>query len=57
MAITYHPEKHIFKLDTTHTSYLNGLTPEGYIERRLPFWTRSLWSMLPVESRVTEKAV
>ena len=30
MAISYDAEKRIFKLDTDHTSYLIGLTEEGY---------------------------
>lgn len=31
MAIKYLEEKKIFQLDTEHTTYLIGLTPEGYI--------------------------
>jgi alpha-galactosidase len=31
MSVYYDQEKHIFKLDTAHTSYLIGLTKEGYL--------------------------
>jgi alpha-galactosidase len=31
MAISYNPNNRIFKLDTAHTSYLIGLTNEGYL--------------------------
>lgn len=31
MAIRYLEEKKIFQLDTKHTTYLIGLTPEGYV--------------------------
>ena len=31
MAIRYDEERRIFKLDTKHTTYIIGLTPEGYV--------------------------
>ena len=31
MAITYHDKTRIFRLDTEKTSYLIGITPEGYV--------------------------
>ena len=31
MSITYHENTRIFKLDTENTSYLMGITPEGYV--------------------------
>lgn len=31
MAITYNKNTRIFKLDTANTSYLIGITPEGYV--------------------------
>ena len=31
MAVSYKQEKKIFKLDTANTTYLSGLSPEGYV--------------------------
>lgn len=31
MAIRYYEEQRIFKLDTENTTYMIGLTPEGYV--------------------------
>ena len=31
MAVSYKQEKKIFKLDTANTTYLIGLSPEGYV--------------------------
>ena len=31
MAICFHEEKRIFQLDTKNSTYLIGLTPEGYL--------------------------
>ena len=31
MGISYFEEKKIFKLDTERTTYLIGLSPEGYV--------------------------
>lgn len=31
MAILYDAEKKLFKLDTEHTTYIIGITPEGYV--------------------------
>ena len=31
MAIGYYKEQKIFKLDTENTTYMIGLTPEGYV--------------------------
>ena len=31
MAIIYNEKNHIFKLDTKNTSYLIGISPEGYV--------------------------
>ena len=31
MSVTYNENRRIFKLDTENTSYLIGISPEGYV--------------------------
>ena len=34
MAILYYDEKKLFQLNTENTTYVIGLSPEGYVDRK-----------------------
>ena len=68
MAILYYDDKKLFQLNTEKTTYVIGLSPEGYVghvyygprpstrEKNLLSSTVSRWSIRPAESVITGRA-
>ena len=56
MAILYYDEKKLFQLNTENTTYVIGLSPEGYVGH-VYYGPLLQWNTRPEESAITVRAV